>query len=179
MPSLVGSEMCIRDSVLGARVGVFLEPLPANWRIQRVTQAQTISLVYEEHQRLPQRKYRYVFGFTQTLVRRLLAVPSFSFCCCHADLFTCILLQLPRCTMGLLPSASTTNCCWASGSVGACCVRQRPVSSVAASSTAADLPCAWYAAAGYPSCPSPTLTTVRVHYIVLRILIFVHIYSYR
>ena len=33
-----------------------------------------------------------------------------------------MLLQLPRCSMGLLLSASTTNCCWDSGSVGACCV---------------------------------------------------------
>ena len=107
-------------NVLGARVGVFLEPLPANWRIQRVTQVQTISLVYGEHQRLSQRTD--VFGFTQTLVKRLLAVPSFSFCCCHTALFTCTLLQLTRCSMGLLLSASTTNCCWDSGSVGASCV---------------------------------------------------------
>ena len=107
-------------NVLGARAGVFFEPLPANWRIRRVTQVQTISLVYGEHERLSQRTY--VFGFTQTLVKRLLAVPSFSFCCCHTALFTCMLLQLPRCSMGLLLSASTTNCCWDSGSVGACCV---------------------------------------------------------
>ena len=63
-----------------------------------------------------------MFGFTQTLVKRLLAVPSFSFCCCHTALFTCMLLQLPRCSMGLLLSASKTNCCWDSDSVGACCV---------------------------------------------------------
>ena len=97
-----------------------MEPLPANWRIQRVTQVQSIGLVYGEHQRLSQRTY--VFGFTQTLVKRLLAVPSFSFCCCHTALFTCMLLKLPRCSMGLLLSASATNCCWDSGSVGACCV---------------------------------------------------------
>ena len=97
-----------------------MEPLPANWRIQRVTQVQSIGLVYGEHQRLSQRTY--VFGFTQTLVKRLLVVPSFSFCCCHTALFTCMLLQLPRCSMGLLLSASKTNCCWDSGSVSACCV---------------------------------------------------------
>ena len=73
-------------NVLGARAGVFLEPLPADWRILRVTQVQTISLVCGEHQWLSQRTY--VFGFTQTLVKRLLAVPSFSFCCCHTALFT-------------------------------------------------------------------------------------------
>ena len=101
---LMTLHLCM--NVLGARVGVFLEPLPANWRIQRVTQVQTISLVYGEHQRLFQRTY--VFGFTQILVKRLLAVPSFSFSCCHTALFTYMLLQLPRCSMGLLLSASTT-----------------------------------------------------------------------
>ena len=74
--------------------------------------------------------------------------------------------------MGLLLSVSTTNCFWDSGNVGGLLRRQRPVSSAAASTTAADLSCAWYVAAGYPSCPSTTLTTVRVHFIVLQFFFF-------
>jgi len=113
-------------NVLGARAGVFLEPLPANWRIQRVTQVQTISLVYGEHQRLSQRTD--VFGFTQTLVKRLLAVPSFSFCCCHTALFTCICCCSYRgvawvsCSLLLQLTAVGTPAVWALAASTEACV---------------------------------------------------------